>query len=242
MRIAMWSGPRNLSTALMYSFAQRSDCAVWDEPFYAAYLAKTGLDHPMRDEILASQSPDPAVVARELIGSVPAEKPHRYLKLMTHHMLDGFDMGWARGCSNVFLIRHPARVVASYAAKRESPTLDDLGFRQQVEILDMLCAMECDLIVIDSFDIRRNPRRALGSLCKALGLRFDDAMLQWPAGPREYDGVWAPHWYSAVHQSTGFAAAEGELPRLTGSLAEVAAQAMPFYQDLARKRLGARRS
>ena len=240
MKIAMWSGPRNLSTAMMYAFAQRDDCTVVDEPFYAAYLAKTGLNHPMRDAILASQETDPVKVIAGL--TAPHPKPVFYQKHMTQHMLPGFDLGWALECRNVFLIRHPARVVASYDAKREMPTLGDLGFRQQLDILETLFARGADPIVIDSYDIRKNPKRALRSLCRALGLDFQDNMLRWTAGPNPADGVWAAHWYGAVHRSTGFAGAEGDLPKLDGALGTVVEQAMPFYEQLAVKRLGARRT
>ena len=136
MKIAMWSGPRNLSTAMMYAFGNRSDCAVVDEPFYASYLAMTGIDHPMREEILASQDQDPAKVAADLSGPNPEEKSHYYQKHMTQHMIEGVPRGWMRDVTNVFLLRHPARVIASYAAKRENPTLEDIGFPQQVALMN----------------------------------------------------------------------------------------------------------
>ncbi len=240
MRIAMWSGPRNLSTAMMYAFAQRADCAVWDEPFYAAYLAATGLDHPMRYEILAAGETDARRVADELQAE-PPEGRHVYAKHMAHHMLPEFNLGWARGWRNVFLIRHPVRVVASYAAKREHPTLADLGYERQSEILETVFSWGGDPVVIDSSDILRNPPRALRSLCKALGLPFDPAMLSWPAGPKRIDGVWADHWYSAVHRSTGFVTGEPALPELSGDYAALAEAAMPNYLELRSKRLGARR-
>ncbi|WP_050928970.1 hypothetical protein [Aestuariivita boseongensis] len=229
MRIAMWSGPRNLSTAMMYAFAARDDFAVWDEPFYAAYLKHSGLDHPMRDEIIAAHETDPHVVARAISGSIPQEKPHFYMKHMPLHMLDGFPLDWAKDCVNVHLIRHPARVIASYAAKREQPTLDDIGFRQQVEFYETLPGP-----VIDSFDIRQNPEAALRKLCEAIDLPWDPAMLRWEAGPKSFDGVWAAHWYGAVHRSTGFAEAEGDLPKLEPDMAALCVQAMPFYDALRR--------
>ena len=131
MRIAMWSGPRNLSTAMMYAFGARADCAVWDEPFYAAYLTETGLDHPMRDEVIAAGETDPQAVAARCSSSVPAGRPHFYQKHMTHHMVEGFPLDWMAEVTNVFLIRHPARVLASYVKKRETPTLEDIGIVQQ---------------------------------------------------------------------------------------------------------------
>ncbi len=241
MKIAMWSGPRNLSTAMMYSFGAREDFAVWDEPFYGAYLLATGIDHPMRDAILAADETDPGKIASRCEDEISGGNRHSYMKHMCHHMVEGFDLGWARSCTNVFLIRHPARVVASYASKREHPTLADIGVERQLEILELLFAWGCDPIVIDSSDIRHNPRRALRSLCKAMKINFKDAMLTWPHGPKPYDGAWGPHWYGAVHKSTGFAGPEGPLPVLTGDQNTVAQQAMPFFNELSAKRLGAPR-
>lgn len=224
MRIAMWSGPRNLSTAMMYAFGARDDFAVVDEPFYGAYLAATGLDHPMRAEILASQKSDPQQVAAELSGSILGDHPHFYQKHMPHHMLPEFPTGWAKDCVNIHLIRHPARVVASYAAKREQPTLEDIGFRQQVDLFERIGG-----IVLDSAAVRDDPKSALTNLCETIGLPFDPAMLSWPKGGHRSDGVWAKHWYPAVHQSTGFAGPEGPMPKLTGSEAELVEKVLPYY-------------
>lgn len=235
LRIAMWSGPRNLSTAMMYAFAQRADCAVWDEPFYAAYLAATGLEHPMRDEIVAAGEVDPARVAAACIGPVPQGRSLFYQKHMTHHMIDGFPLDWAGQVANVFLIRHPARVVASYAKKREAPVLDDLGFVQQTRLFQQLGG--ADPIVIDSADIRANPLAMLTKLCDRLGIGFDPAMLRWPAGGNPADGAWAPHWYGAIHASTGFDGAEGALPALTGDYARLAEAALPHYERMAEYRI-----
>ncbi|MDU8942639.1 sulfotransferase-like domain-containing protein [Ovoidimarina sediminis] len=232
MRIAMWSGPRNLSTAMMYAFAARGDFAVWDEPFYAPYLRATGIDHPMRDEILGSHECDPAAVAARCAGPIPGKKPNFYMKHMAFHMLEGFPMGWAEGATHVHLIRHPARVVASYAAKRERPTLADIGFEAQAEIF-----ARCPGPVIDSADIRQDPEVALAALCAEIGLPFDRAMLSWPPGGHPEDGIWAAHWYGAVHRSTGFAGAEGPLPELDGAYADLARAAMPFYEAMSARAL-----
>jgi hypothetical protein len=232
MRIAMWSGPRNLSTAMMYAFAQRADCAVWDEPFYAAYLAMTGLDHPMRDRIIAAGQTDPASVIAACTGPVPGGKPHFYQKHMTQHMLPGIGRDWLARVTNVFLIRHPARVVASYAAKREHPTLDDIGFRQQWELFEHCRSLGQTPPVIDSADIRADPETELSRLCAVLGLGFDPAMLHWPAGGHPADGAWAPHWYGAVHLSTGFAGPEGEMPSVDGDYRDLVNAALPYYRRL----------
>lgn len=236
-RIAMWSGPRNLSTAMMYSFAERADCSVWDEPFYAAYLAQTGLDHPMRAAVLAAGEQDPDAVAARCVGPVPEDKPVFYLKLMTHHMLPDWPMDWLSGATNVFLIRHPARVVASYVRKREAPTLDDLGFHQQLRIYEHACGHGQNPVVIDSADILADPPAALAALCTALDLSFDPGMLSWPAGPRAFDGAWAPHWYGAVHRSTGFAKPDPALPELDGPYRALAEAALPAYEALSTRRL-----
>ena len=229
----MWSGPRNLSTALMYSFAARGDCAVVDEPFYGAYLNATGIDHPMREAVIASQSSDPAQVAAQCLGPIPQGQSLFYQKHMTMHMIPAFDRGFIKDLTNVFLIRHPARVIASYARKREDPTLTDIGFVQQAELLDEVAQMTGGApLVVDSSDIRRAPRETLTRLCSALGIPFTEAMLSWPAGPKPYDGVWAPHWYDEVWKSTGFGAAEGDLPALTGAFGELCEAALPYYARL----------
>jgi hypothetical protein len=150
------------------------------------------------------------------------------MKHMPHHMLDGFSLEWAKGCQNIHLLRHPARVLASYAAKRQDVTLTDIGFSQQLDIYDQLGGL-----VIDSSDIRANPEIALRKLCSLIGLVFDQKMLSWPAGPRAFDGVWASHWYGAVHRSTGISGAEGPLPKLPQHLQPILEQALPIYSELA---------
>ena len=232
MKLAVWSGPRNISTAMMYAFGNHPDFAAWDEPFYAPYLACTGLDHPMAKTILATHETDPARVADTLSGPVPGGKKHWYLKHMPHHMLDGFPLDWAADCVNIHLIRHPARVIASYAEKRQEPTLDDIGFEAQVAIYNRFPGP-----VIDSADIRQDPEAMLRKLCEIIGLDWNPAILSWPAGPKGFDGAWAPHWYNAVHQSTGFAAPEGPLPYLPKSLKSLSDLALPHYEKMAARKL-----
>ncbi|MEI6099882.1 MAG: HAD family hydrolase [Alphaproteobacteria bacterium] len=229
----MWSGPRNLSTALMYSFAARGDCAVWDEPFYAAYLQATGIPHPMAAEVIAAGEPDPSKVAAICTGDIPQRQSLFYQKHMTLHMIPAFDRTFMRGLTNVFLIRHPAHVIASYAQKREAPTLADIGFVQQAELFDEVAGFLGHAPhVIDSTDIRADPALALNALCRALNIPFTPNMLHWDRGPKPYDGGWAPHWYGAVHASSGFEGPERPLPELTGYFSELAQQAMPHYQKL----------
>lgn len=235
-KIAMWSGPRNLSTAMMYSFAARGDSVVVDEPFYGAYLAATGMDHPMREAVIASQSVDPAIVAAECL--IMPDQSLFYQKHMTLHMLPDWDLGFLWGLTNVFLIRHPARVVASYAKKREAPTLQDIGFVQQADLFDRVADDSGQApLVLDSADVRADPRGTLMRLCTALGIPFTDRMLTWPAGPKPYDGVWAPHWYDQVWQSTGFGGAEGDLPDLPAEFQRLSDAAMPYYQHLVPHRI-----
>ena len=235
IRIAMWSGPRNISTAMMRSFENRDDTAVVDEPFYAAYLAATGLDHPMRDEVLQSQPKDWRRVVDDLLGPVPEGRSVFYQKHMTHHMLPEFGRDWIAHCRNAFLIRVPEDVLASYTEKRVEVTLDDIGFVQQAELFDR----EADRLgqappVIASADVLANPQAALSALCTALEIPFSDKMLHWPPGRRASDGVWAPAWYDAVERSTGFAAPrEAAKPALADSLKPIADAARPHYERLA---------
>lgn len=234
MRICMWSGPRNLSTAMMYSFGARADCAVMDEPFYAAWLAETGWDHPMRAETLAAHETDPAKCGAKC--AIEPTQGHVYQKHMPHHMLQSFDLDFMRGAAHVFLIRHPARVAASYAAKTETPKIEEVAPPQMLALWEEARALG-PVPVIDSADIRRDPRTALTALCDAIGIPFDPAMLSWPAGGRPEDGKWAKHWYGAVHRSTGFAGAEGPLPSLPVPLATLAEAAMPAYDTLVAHKL-----
>lgn len=229
----MWSGPRNLSTAMMRSFGARADVAeVWDEPFYAAYLAATGKDHPMRAEVLASQPQDWRVVAAACAG---AEAPGRtiYQKHMTHHLLPQFGLDWTDAVTHVFLIRAPERVAASYAAKREVVALEDIGFVQQAALFDRVADhLGAAPPVIEAEAVRADPEGVLRRLCAALGLPWNPAMLAWPAGPRSSDGVWGAHWYASVNASTGFTPPDPEPDPLTGPLGALAEAARPSYERL----------
>lgn len=236
-RIAMWSGPRNLSTAMMRAFSSRPDTAVSDEPFYAAYLARSGVVHPMQDQVLASQPQDPVQVAANLLGPVPGGKPVWYQKHMAHHMIEGVPLDWMAGVTNVFLLRSPERVLASYAQKREDVTLRDIGFAEQAMLFDRVAdQLGHSPPVVDSEAVRRDPRAALSALCAAIDLPFTEAMLSWPRGQHLDDGVWAPHWYGAIFDSTGFAAPDDRPATLPDNLRLIADQARPYYERMAAHR------
>ena len=234
VRIAMWSGPRNISTAMMRSFGQRPDTWVIDEPFYAAYLSATGIEHPLRDAVIASQSSDWRDVVRQLLAPTTSGKTVFYQKHMTHHMLPHIGRDWMAQCRNAFLIRDPAAVLASYTQKRSEVTLGDIGIVIQHELFER----EANRLsrappVIEGSAILADPPRMLRKLCTALGIDYSDAMLSWPAGRRDTDGVWAPAWYQAVEKSTGFGAPRTEEPvALSDDLRRIADAARPYYEAL----------
>ncbi|MEO7634015.1 MAG: HAD family hydrolase [Sphingomicrobium sp.] len=231
----MWSGPRNLSTALMRSFGSRADTLVTDEPFYGAYLKSSGDPQPMADEVIAAMDCDWSSVARTLTGPPPHPAPIWYQKHMAHHMVGPVAHDDLPGLAHAFLIRDPARVVASYAAKREAVRPEHLGTARQVEYFDR----EADRLghappVIDSADVLRDPAGTLQLLCAALGIGWDRAMLSWAPGVRETDGMWAPHWYDAVAASTGFGAPDDRPLDLTPDEQRVADACRADYDYLSR--------
>lgn len=232
MRVAMWSGPRNISTALLRSFGARPDTVVVDEPLYAHYLAATVIDHPGREAILASQPTRWQDVAAALTGPLPGGATVSYQKHMAHHLLPDIGRDWIGRLSNAFLIRDPAHVVASYAKVRGAPTLADLGYTQQAEIFRTYGGP-----VVDAADLLRAPAEVLARLCAGLGITFDPAMLSWPPGRRATDGVWAEHWYAAVEASTGFAPYDPRPAEVPVHLRGLVEQARPFYEELAAHRI-----
>ena len=223
----MWSGPRNISTAMMRSFGARLDTIVVDEPLYAHYLAKTGLDHPGRADVLASQPQDWQSVAAALTDPLPAGVDIFYQKHMTHHLLPDIGREWLASLRHAYLIRDPAHVVASYAKVRGTPTLEDLGYPQQISLF-----REFPGPVIDAADVLRDPRTVLTNLCEALGIAWDERMLHWEPGPRDTDGVWAPHWYASVESSTGFAPYDPKPAHVPEHLQVLVDAAQPFYDEI----------
>ena len=238
LRIAMWSGPRNISTAMMRAWENRNDCVVWDEPLYDYYLDATALPHPGADEIIAAQGTDWKAIVGRCSGDIPGDKYIYYQKHMTLHLLPEIDRGWMASLTNCFLIRQPEAVIASYAAVRSDATLEDIGFIQQAELFDHVCEMSGEIpIVIDSRDFLLDPQGMLKTLCTTLQIDFDSAMLHWCKGPRESDGVWAKHWYDSVWKSTGFAPYREPSLQLTGREQEIAERARPYYQHLYHHRI-----
>jgi hypothetical protein len=229
----MWSGPRTISTALMRSWENRPDTVVVDEPLYGFYLASTSIQHPGRDEVIQSMPNGWRQVLSELtLAPLPAGKSICYAKHMTHHLLPEVDRDALAGLSHAFLIRDPRQLLASYAKVRAEPVLADLGLAQQVEIFRAFGGP-----VVDAADILRRPEPMLRALCEALGVPFDAAMLSWPAGPRDTDGVWAKYWYESVWQSTGFGPYREPATELPAHLEPLAAACRPFYDEMSAHRL-----
>ncbi len=238
MRVAMWSGPRNISTAMMRAWENRPDCAVSDEPLYAHYLQATGLDHPGCSEVIANGDTDwQRVVDALSTGPAPGNKAVWYQKHMSHHLLPGMDLSWISALRNVLLIRDPRQVVASYVKSRADVTPDDIGVPQQARLYDYLGDAGKTPPVIDAGDFLRAPEAHLRALCDWLGIPFSDHMLHWPAGPRDSDGIWAPHWYARVWASTGFEPAQDKTSSLNPAYAAVADACMPTYERLHALRL-----
>lgn len=238
LRIAMWSGPRNISTALMRAWENRPDTAVIDEPFYAAYLSLSGVDHPGRDEILANHETDWRAVVAAITGPIPGGHAISYQKHMAHHMLPSVGREWLDQVISAFLIRDPRRVLASYARVQPKMTVEDLGFPQQLAMFERVRARDGRAPpVLDAADVLADPRGTLEALCAAVGVPFSDRMLSWPAGRRDSDGVWAKHWYASVERSTGFAPEQRSAAPLPDHLEPLAAACEPFYRGLHEHRL-----
>ncbi len=232
VRLAMWSGPRNISTALMRAWENRPDSRVVDEPLYACYLAATGVDHPGRDEVLAAGDTDWRSVVTALLAPVPDDVAVVYHKQMAHHLLPEMGHDWVPRMTNVLLVREPREVVASYLRSRDSVTADDIGLPQQVRLYDALAATDEAPPVIDAADFLGDPEGYLRALCDLVGVEFTGSMLAWPPGPRDSDGIWGRYWYDAVWASTGFAPYERRHVELDTAGARVAEECRPLYDRL----------
>lgn len=233
----MWSGPRNISTAMMRAWENRPDTAVWDEPFYGPYLADSGLDHPGKAGIIAAQGSDWRPVAEACRGDAPGGAPVFFQKHMTHHMLPHMDLDWMGDVINCFLIRRPDEVLASYRRSRAEATAADLGYQQQARLVEHVDRMSGTALVLESADVLRDPRGSLSALCASVGVAFDDAMLSWPAGRRESDGVWGPYWYDSVWKSTGFLPYRARELSLDDDDRAIIAECQPYYDQLHERRL-----
>jgi hypothetical protein len=238
IRIAMWSGPRNISTAMMRAWGNRDDTVLVDEPFYAYYLRATGKAHPGADEVIATGETDWRKIVAHLTGRTANGKRIFFQKQMTHHLLPEIDREWLGAVTNYFLIRDPREVINSYIKKREDPALEDLGFVQQAEIFDFVRAHTNAVPpVVDAKDVLQNPKRTLRLLCEAIGVEFSESMLSWPAGFRDTDGIWAKYWYGEVAKTTSFRPyrpTPGEVP---ARLREIYQHCCECYQRLYEYRL-----
>jgi hypothetical protein len=238
LRIAMWSGPRNISTAMMRAWGNRSDTSVCDEPFYAYYLKKTGREHPGADEVIAAGETDWRKVIEQLAGPIPGHKGIFYQKQMTHHLLPEIDRTWLGAITNCFLIRDPAEVIVSYLKKNNDPAPEDIGFVQQAEIFDWVREQTGAIPpVIDARDVIENSGKILRSLCDATGVEFTESMLSWPPGLRATDGIWAKHWYNEVATSSGFRKAPTPIASIPERLRTVHDQSRECYERLYQYRL-----
>lgn len=222
------SGPRNISTALMYSFAQRSDTLVVDEPFYALYFSKTNVDHPGKTDVLKAQSDDEEEVKSEVFRK--HSKPVYFIKNMAHHIEVMKDRDFLSKCINIFLIRNPKQIIASYAQVIEKPVMRDIGIEYEWKLFDELDDPKS--IVLDSGLLLENPESVLKQLCERAGIGFEKQMLSWQPGPKSYDGIWAPHWYANVHKSSGFEKQQTSERSLPEELQPLAEQADVYYKRL----------
>lgn len=241
-RIAMWSGPRNISTALMRSWGARSDCFVSDEPLYAHYLSAIDeakrREHPVYDEVMRSQPTDWREAAAQLTGEIPNKKQVWYQKMMAHHLTTGMEWGWIAELKNCFLIRDPEAMITSFIKVIENPTPGDLGLPQQVALFEWLRSENgMTPVVIDSRDVLMDPGGMLERVCGSLGVPFNAAMLSWESGTREEDGVWGPHWYASVYESTGFSPYVEKDERVPERLAGVLRECNTLYEKLAAYKL-----
>jgi hypothetical protein len=238
IRIAMWSGPRNISTAMMRAWGNRRDTAVVDEPFYAYYLGATGKKHPGADKVIATGETDWRRVVAQLTGPVPNGKGIFFQKQMTHHLLPVVDRQWLAAVTNCFLIRDPREVITSYIKRREEPTLEDLGFVQQADIFDFVRERTKSVPpVIDAKDVLQNPECVLRLLCEAIGVEFTVSMLSWPPGLRETDGIWAKYWYDEVARSTSFQPYRTRHDEVPPHLGEIHERCRECYEHLYKHRL-----
>lgn len=238
-RIAMWSGPRNISTAMMRSWENRGDTTVIDEPLYGPYLYKTKKAHPLHTEIIADQGTNEKPIIQFLThGSLEESKTIFYQKHMCHHILEDMDIRWVIHLKNAFLIRNPAYVLTSYIKKHKQPSKHDLGFPQQLKIFNYIKDRCGEIpVVIESKDILKHPKKMIPLLCEKLSVGFDKNMLSWAKGYRETDGIWAPKWYNRVIESTGFSKYNPKEIKLSTEQKRIVDDCMPYYLALQKHKI-----
>ena len=229
-RICLWSSPRNLSTALMYSFAQRPDTIVFDEPLYAHYLRATGANHPGRGIVLQSQDNDGNQVVQQLIHN-DFGKPVLFCKQMTHHVVD-LPLSFLLQVSNILFIREPKQIISSYAQVIRDVKMQDIGLDKQWELYHFLTQKQQNFAIVDSGEILKNPEKVITDLCCAMQLQFYKEMLSWQSGPKPEDGVWAKYWYNSVHKTTHFAPQETSSRPLPGYLQPLYEECKQYYDLL----------
>ena len=238
VRIAMWSGPRNISTAMMRSWENREDTFVVDEPLYGPYLAQTGKQHPCYQEVINAQGAEYEPILDKLTQGHSSTNHIFYQKHMTHHILPEMDLTWVKSLKNAFLIRHPAEVISSYLEKHHNPSPEDLGYPQQLKLFNLLKNnSENTPLVFESKDVLMNPKKMLQLMCKKLGVPFKLSMLSWPKGYRESDGVWSSHWYNRVIETTGFATYQAKEIHLNLKQKKVVKDCLPYYEEIQRYKI-----
>ena len=233
IRVAMWSGPRNISTAMMRSWENRSDTFVIDEPFYAHYLSRNNIEHPGRDEVLLNGEIDSAKVSHGLVNDISDSHKIYYQKHMTHHLLDSVNRDWIEKVINCFLIRNPKDMIISYSKIHSEITSDLLGLEQQKEIFDYVRQLTGKTPpIIDSKDVLINPEYILSKFCEIIGVNFSNEMLNWPKGTRDTDGVWGKYWYDGVINSTGFNQYVSKNQEVPDKYKAIYEDSLKLYEDL----------
>jgi len=236
LRLNLWCGPRNVSTALMYSFRQRPDTRVVDEPLYAHYLTHSDAVHPGTTDIIGSMASDIERVLANVVLA-PSDRPVVVFKQMAHHLVPSVPLDFLDECTNVLVIRDPVEVLTTIVRQLPQPTMRDIGIARQVELYDDLRGRGQDPAVIDARFLLEDPAGVLQQLCRHVGLEWDDRMLSWPAGPKPEDGVWASHWYQNAHASTGFAPYSPKSEPIPEPVRTLAAEAAELYAELAHRAL-----
>jgi hypothetical protein len=232
MIIACWSGPRNISTALMRSWSSRGDTFVTDEPFYAHYLRETKLKHPMYKEILNKYSSNYNEIVNYLIDEIPKNKKIWYQKHMAHHILDLSSIDWISNVENCILLRHPKEVISSYTKKNKLTSVEELGYPQQYEIINFLKKINKSYIIIDSKELLTNPQKSLSDWCRKINIKFDKSMLKWDKGGHVNDGIWWESWYDNVIKTTGFEKYEKKDINIENKYDSIYNESMKYYSYL----------